>query len=75
MTNKVREALKHVNSILPDVTHVFYSDAGVWFYTDDAFTNFDFAPVIDMIDLDLLEEAVDSLHETWGYAPAAFCLE
>ncbi len=69
MTTKVQEALKHVNSIHPDVTQVFYGLDGRWFYCGDAFR----APDFDGRDIDigLLEDAADSVE----HLPAAFALQ
>lgn len=68
MSNKVQEALKHVKSLFPEVTQVFYGTDGRWLYCGEAFE----APEFDgKVDVSLLEEAADSVETL----PAAFALE
>lgn len=67
MTTLVYEALNHVRTFYPEVTHVFYSNDGDWFYCDNCFD----PPLFDKrIDIGLLEDAADSVA---GF-PAAFAI-
>jgi hypothetical protein len=55
---KVKEALKHVQSVYPQVTTVIFNKYGQWHYTDD---NFNYINFDERIDLSLLENAADSV--------------
>ena len=74
---RVHEALLHVHSIFPSVTHVFYSADGRWLYCDDFFEAPAFAPTRGVgssmpgLALGLLETAADSVK----MLPAAFALK
>lgn len=58
MSNKVQEALRHVNAHHPEVTQVFYGVDGRWLYCGEAFE----APAFDgRVDVSLLEDAADSV--------------
>jgi len=55
---KIIKALKHVQSVYPQVCMVVFSKDSKWQYMDEDFN----APVFDdRIDVGILEEAVDSI--------------
>ncbi len=68
MPAKVLEALKHVNSLFPEVTQVFYGTDGRWLFCGEAFEAPDFE---GKADVSLLEDAAHSVEDL----PAAFTLE
>lgn len=66
MTNaqkqKILEALNHVNSVYPDVTHVVYTSAHKWLYMDEDGV----APAFvknDGISISILEDAADCIDQ------------
>lgn len=69
MATKVQEALKHVASVYPWVTQVFYGTDGRWLYCGENFEAPDFD--IKDIDIELLEAAAASV----DVLPAAFALQ
>lgn len=66
---KVMEALRHINSVYPRVTQVFYGTDQRWLYCGEAFDMPDFDE--KDIDTSLLEAAVDAVEQF----PAAFALD
>lgn len=58
--SKVQEALRHVNSLFPQVTQVFFSANGMWRYCDDFFEAPSFIDAANPVDVGLLEDAVDA---------------
>lgn len=66
MTNaqkqKILDALNHVHSLHPDVTHVVYTSAHKWVYMDED----GIAPAFDKngeVDIGLLEDASDCIEQ------------
>jgi hypothetical protein len=58
MTAELIKALKHVQSVYPQVCMVVFAKDSRWHYMDEVFN----APVFDnRIDISLLEEAADSI--------------
>lgn len=73
MPDKVAQALRHVASMYPEVTQVFYGVDGRWLYCGEAFE----APAFDdanlIVDTSLLEEAADAACDDKGW-PCAYAL-
>lgn len=70
---KVQAALRHVHSVFPEVTQVFYGADGRWLFCNDDFDapNFDKAP--GKVDIGLLEDAADAADNHKGF-PCAYRL-
>lgn len=68
---KVQEALRHIQSLFPEVTQVFYGADGRWQYLDDEFE----APLFgdEPVDVSLLEDAANAAEEEKGF-PCAYAL-
>ncbi len=68
----VEVALRHVNSVFPNVTQVFYGIDGRWLYFDENLECPDFED--GNIDVSLLEEAANAAYEDKGF-PCSYRLE
>lgn len=70
---KVQAALRHVHSVFPEVTQVFYGADGRWLFCNEDFDapNFKEAPV--NVDIGLLEDAADAADSQNGF-PCAYRL-
>ncbi len=62
---KVEQAFRHVQKHFPEITHVFYSAQGRWFYCDDCFDAPNFGKT--NIDISLLEDAADEVTTACGF--------
>lgn len=62
---KVQEALRHINSLYPTVSQVFFTTQGSWLYCDESFE----APEFDnsKVDILLLADAADAAHQDKGF--------
>lgn len=72
MSDKIQEALKHVQALFPSVTQVFYSTDQKWRYCDADFQapSFDDPMCEALLDISLLEDAVDTVTQF----PSAYAL-
>lgn len=73
MVQQVQRALEEVRKVYPNVTHVFYSVDGNWYFCDDVFHGPTFKDE-DPIDDYMMQEVADAVYEEVGY-PAAFCID
>lgn len=64
--NEVQHALRHVNSVFPEVTQVFFGEDARWLYCGKAFESPDFSKGNSEIDTELLEAAADSAAQEYG---------
>lgn len=69
---KVQAALRHVNSVYPEVTQVFYGADGCWLFCDEEFEAPNFK-IPGQIDIGLLEDAADAADADKGF-PCAYRL-
>lgn len=70
---KVQEALRHINSLFPSVTQVFYGADGRWFFCNEDFTAANFNDAPGKANIGLLEDAADAADEDMGF-PCAYRL-
>jgi len=74
MSSKVQEALRHVRSVFPEVTQVFYGAQGNWLYCSDDLEAPGFDGPHAAVDVGLLEEALCAAAEEKGL-PCAYYIE
>lgn len=64
---QVQQALRHINSIFPEVTQVFYGADGRWMFCDEEFVAPDFGKAHAPVDVGLLEDAATAADEQKGF--------